>query len=143
MSRQTSVRYVANTIKRIYITTSIAVHFNASINPDIRDHLSGTNGKAAVDFVSFSDEPNAGYFVNGKGEGVWNAVLDDWFVQKLGEMQREIPNFDRGLTGILFGKGRNHICLFKGGFVANLEDEAGYPEHALYKVCLPILPSWL
>ncbi|KAJ7096561.1 hypothetical protein B0H15DRAFT_962595 [Mycena belliarum] len=113
-------------------------HFNADINQDIKDHLSGLNGKFASDFVSFPDSDNPGhYFVKGKDDGAWNAVLPNYFIEELSKMQREVENFDLGLTGILFGMGKTHICLFKGGFTADLDDEyITSTDHPLYKVLL-------
>ncbi|KAJ7628158.1 hypothetical protein DFH06DRAFT_1338608 [Mycena polygramma] len=99
----------------------------------------GTNGKAAVDFVSFPDiDMLDNFYANGKSLGVWNAELPDYFVQELVKKQREVPNCDTKLTGMLFGRGRNHICLLDTGYMANLDDEIrNDPEHLLYKAGLP------
>ncbi|KAJ6623287.1 hypothetical protein B0H10DRAFT_809064 [Mycena sp. CBHHK59/15] len=111
-------------------------HFNGNINQYIRDHLAGTNGKAAASFVSFPDSSEPGhYFVSGKAHGAWNCVLPDYFIQELGRMQREVPDFDAAITGMLFGKGKTNICLFRGGFLADFDnDEITSAEHPLYKV---------
>ncbi|KAJ6609583.1 hypothetical protein B0H10DRAFT_2438462 [Mycena sp. CBHHK59/15] len=108
-------------------------HFNLGIKQDIRNHLSGANGKFAVDFVSFPDSDDPGhYFVNGKAPGAWTAELPNYFIEKLTEMQRENPNFDTALEGMLFGKGKTHIYQFSGGFMADLDDEITV-EHPVYK----------
>ncbi|KAJ7702831.1 hypothetical protein B0H17DRAFT_922965, partial [Mycena rosella] len=114
------------------------VHFNADIKQDIRDHLSGANGKFAVEFVSFPDSDDPGhFFVRGKRDGDWTACLPDYFIQRLGKMQRETPNFDVGLTGILFGQGKTNICLFKGGFDADFDKEhVDSDAHPLFKALI-------
>ncbi|KAJ7144617.1 hypothetical protein C8R44DRAFT_865519 [Mycena epipterygia] len=113
-------------------------HFNADIAQDIRDHLSGVNGKFAAEFISFPDgEEQNYYFVKGKNRGVWNAVLPDYFIQKLSNLQRTIPNFDLGLKGILFGKGKTNICMFETGFAADFdEEEVPSNDHPLCKAFL-------
>ncbi|KAJ6538168.1 hypothetical protein DFH09DRAFT_1177729 [Mycena vulgaris] len=119
-------------------------HFNGNINQDIRDHLSGANGKAAADFVSFPDCDNpAHYFVKGKNTGAWNAFLDDYFVQKLGKTRTDVANFDAGLTGILFGKGKTYILMFQAGFLADVDDdEVPSEEHPLYKMLVQYSDGW-
>ncbi|KAJ7453383.1 hypothetical protein FB451DRAFT_1281076 [Mycena latifolia] len=118
-------------------------HFNASINQDIRDHLSGTNGKAAAEFVSFPDDPDsAHWFVKGKTQGMWSAILEDYFIQRLNQLQREVPNFDRGITGILFGKGKTHICLFRAGFLAYFDEDEDWTDHPLCKVLMQYQQGW-
>lgn len=96
------------------------------------------NGKIAADFISFPDsEDPAFYFVKGKNEGAWTAFLPDYYIQKLTASKAEITNFDAGLTGMLFGKGKSFILMFKAGFVADLDDdEVSTEDHPLYKVCL-------
>ncbi|KAJ7279472.1 hypothetical protein C8J57DRAFT_1303397 [Mycena rebaudengoi] len=111
-------------------------HFNADIDQTIRDHLSGANGKAAAEFVSFPDSEERSYFfVNGKNRGAWSAVLSDYHIQRLTGLQREVPNFDLGITGVLFGKGNTNIVCFQAGFMADLDDdEIDSEDHPLYKV---------
>ncbi|KAJ7809205.1 hypothetical protein B0H14DRAFT_2608270 [Mycena olivaceomarginata] len=106
-----------------YNVATVKFHFNGNINQTIRDHISGVNGKIAADFISFPDsEDPAFYFVKGKNEGAWTA-------------KAEITDFDAGLTGMLFGKGKSFILMFKAGFVADLDDdEVSTEDHPLYKV---------
>lgn len=76
--------------------------------------------------------------MKGKGEGEWSGWLDDYFVAKLNKAKTEIPNFNTNLTGILFGKGKTFITMFKDGFTAELDDEeipSDAEEHPLRKVC--------
>ncbi|KAJ7254585.1 hypothetical protein C8J57DRAFT_1347268 [Mycena rebaudengoi] len=110
-------------------------HFNADIDPTIRDHLSGTNGKAAAAYVTFPNSPDRShFFVAGKTQGAWNAVLPDYHVQKLLELQGQLPEFDRAVTGVLYGKGKTNITLFRGGFAADFDDEINSEDHPLYKI---------
>ncbi|KAJ6576870.1 hypothetical protein DFH09DRAFT_1450411 [Mycena vulgaris] len=97
-------------------------HFNGNIHSDIHDHLSGKNGKASTEFISFPNTENPDhYFVKGKN----------------------IPNFDTGLTGIIFGKGKTHIYLFRGGFMADLDDDdVASEDHPLYKVFMLYDEGW-
>ncbi|KAJ7320750.1 hypothetical protein DFH08DRAFT_1034510 [Mycena albidolilacea] len=96
-------------------------HFNGNINQDIRDHLSGANGKAAAEF--------------GKSTGVWNTFLDDYFVQKLRKTGAEVKDFDTGLMGMLFGKGKTYILMFQAGFLGEVDNnEITLEDHPLYKV---------
>ncbi|KAJ7155689.1 hypothetical protein C8R46DRAFT_1196460 [Mycena filopes] len=129
-----------------WVTYNVATanfHFNANIEQHIRDHMSGVNGKSAADFVTFPDtEDPKQYFVKGKNEGVWNAVLDTYFLERLTTLQAEVPNFDVGLTGMLFGKGKTFICLFKGGFYADVDDEVASEDHPLYKVLKQYAEGW-
>ncbi|KAJ7173178.1 hypothetical protein C8R46DRAFT_1189554 [Mycena filopes] len=153
-----------------WVTYNVATanfHFNANIEQDIRDHMSGVNGKSSADFVTFPDtEDPKQYFVKGKNEGVWNAVLDTYFLERLTALQAgknegvwnavldtyflerltalqaEVPNFDVGLTGMLFGKGKTFICLFKGGFYADVDDEVASDDHPLYKVLKQYDEGW-
>jgi hypothetical protein len=112
-----------------------SVHFNGDISPDIRDHLSGVNGKAAAKFVSFPDGAEPGqFFISGRTQGAWNCVLPDHFIQSLTRLQREVPNFDALITGVLFGKGKTNIVLFSTGFLTDFDDEISSTEHPLYKV---------
>ncbi|KAJ7173179.1 hypothetical protein C8R46DRAFT_1189555 [Mycena filopes] len=128
-----------------WVTHNVATtlfYFNGNIDQDIRDHISAANGKSAADFITFPDSENLTYFfVKGKKEGSWNAVLDTYFVEKLNAMQREVPNFDTGLTGMLFGKGKTFICLFKAGFLADFDDEVK-EDHPLYKVLSQYAEGW-
>ncbi|KAJ6536365.1 hypothetical protein B0H19DRAFT_1183300 [Mycena capillaripes] len=126
-----------------YNVASDQFHFNANISPAIRDHLSGTNGKATAEFISFPDsaEP-AQFFVNGKAQGAWNCVLPDHFIQTLVGLQREVPGFDAAITGVLFGKGRTSIILFRGGFMTDFDDEISSTEHPLYKILAEFSDGW-
>jgi hypothetical protein len=73
--------------------------------------------------------------VKGKSAGVWNAFLDDYFVQKLRKTGAEVKDFDAGLTGMLFGKGKTYILMFQAGFLADVDDdEVNSEDHPLYKV---------
>ncbi|KAJ7238810.1 hypothetical protein B0H12DRAFT_1136728 [Mycena haematopus] len=129
-----------------WITYNVATakfHFNANINQNIRDHLSGLNGKAPADFVSFPDCDNPGhYFVKGKNQGAWNAFLDNYFVQKLNIAKAEVRNFDVGLMGMLFGKGKTYIMMFQAGFLADLDENEVSEEHPLYKVLAQYGDGW-
>ncbi|KAJ7044334.1 hypothetical protein C8F04DRAFT_1070184 [Mycena alexandri] len=127
-----------------YNTATAKFHFNGDINQDIRDHLSGTNGKARAEFVSFpDDEDSAHYFLKGKNDGAWSAVLQTYYIEKLTKMKAELLNFDAGFTGMIFGKGKTHICTFKAGFLANFdEDEIDSREHPLYKVLAQYEEGW-
>ncbi|KAJ6528241.1 hypothetical protein DFH09DRAFT_1327821 [Mycena vulgaris] len=53
-----------------------------------------------------------------------------------------MPNFDANITGMLFGKGRTHFGLFKGGFLANFDDKVDFPEHPLVKVLFEFKDGW-
>ncbi|KAJ7812328.1 hypothetical protein B0H14DRAFT_3150394 [Mycena olivaceomarginata] len=119
-------------------------HFNGNINQDIRDHLSGANGKAAPEFVSFPDCDNpAHYFVKGKSVGVWNAFLDDYFVQKLRKTGADVKDFDAGLTGVLLGKGKTYILMFQASFLGDVDDdEVTSEDHPLYKVLVEYSDGW-
>ncbi|KAJ7104333.1 hypothetical protein B0H15DRAFT_20994 [Mycena belliarum] len=110
-------------------------HHNSGLHQDIRDHLSGANGNFAAQFVSFPDTREHTYFVKGKDTGAWNAVLPNDFIQRLTEKQAAMPNFDAGVTGMLFGQGTTNIILFTTGFDA-VFDESYIKEadHPLYKV---------
>ncbi|KAE9398790.1 hypothetical protein BT96DRAFT_716264 [Gymnopus androsaceus JB14] len=136
-SRWISVSKTADTWIDYNIATD-KFHFNADINQNIQDHFTGANGKVAANFISFPDsEDSSCYFVKGKRKGGWNAVLPDYFIQQLSKMQREVLNFDAGITGMLFGKGKTSICLFETGFQANFdEEEITSEDHPLYKVLL-------
>ncbi|KAJ7146912.1 hypothetical protein C8R44DRAFT_724619 [Mycena epipterygia] len=115
--------------------TQYIVHFNRSILPDVRDHLTDTNSKAAADFVTFPDSDNpTHYFIKGKKQGAWSAMLQNYFIQELNKMKADVRNFDAGITGMLFGKGKTHIYLFRVGFLADFDDEIDSLEHPLYKV---------
>ncbi|KAJ7279482.1 hypothetical protein C8J57DRAFT_1570223 [Mycena rebaudengoi] len=110
-------------------------HFNADIDQTIRDHLSGANGKAAAEFVSFPDSEERSYFfVNFQNRGAWYSDLSDYHEQRLTSLQREVPNFDVGITGMLFGKGNTNIICFQAGFMADLDDEIDSEDHPLHKV---------
>ncbi|KAJ7858360.1 hypothetical protein B0H14DRAFT_3447280 [Mycena olivaceomarginata] len=121
-------------------------HYNSAINQTVRDHISATNGKCAAEYISFPDnEDPAHYFVKGKGEGEWSGWLDDYFVAKLNKAKTEIPNFNTNLTGILFGKGKTFITMFKDGFTADLDDEeipSDAEEHPLRKVLQQYSEGW-
>jgi hypothetical protein len=67
---------------------------------------------------------------------VWNAFLMDYFVQILRTAGTVAENFDAGLTGMLFGKGKTYILMLKGGFSADVDDDelTSEEEHPLYKV---------
>ncbi|KAJ7342510.1 hypothetical protein DFH08DRAFT_874429 [Mycena albidolilacea] len=127
-----------------YDVATAKFHFNGNINQTIRDHISGVNGKVAADFISFPDsEDPAFYFVKGKKEGAWTAFLPDYYIQKLTASKAEITNFDAGLTGMLFGKGKSFILMFKAGFVADLDDdEVSTEDHPLYKVLVQYGEGW-
>ncbi|KAJ6552688.1 hypothetical protein DFH09DRAFT_589590 [Mycena vulgaris] len=121
-----------------YNMTTEQFHFNGNIAQDIRNYLFGANGKFKAELVSFPDSPNPGhYFVKGEIKGSWSAVLPDYFIQRLSTMQHTMPNFNMNITGMLFGKGKTNICLFAGGFGADLDDsEVASPDHPLYKIFL-------
>ncbi|KAJ6568850.1 hypothetical protein B0H19DRAFT_1256555 [Mycena capillaripes] len=129
-----------------YNTATGKFHFNGNINQDIRDHLSGANGKAAAEFVSFPDcDDPAHHFVKCKNTGVWNAFLNDYFVQILKKAGTVADNFDAGLTGMLFGKGKTYILMLKGGFSADVDDDevtSDPEEHPLYKVLMEYSDGW-
>lgn len=68
---------------------------------------------------------------------MWNAFLNDYFAQQLRAAGTVAENFDAGLTGMLFGKGKTYIFMLKGGFSAELDDDdevTSMEEHPLYKV---------
>ncbi|KAE9389862.1 hypothetical protein BT96DRAFT_926282 [Gymnopus androsaceus JB14] len=103
-------------------------YFNTNLNQNIQDQLAGN-------VISFPDsEDNSHYFSTGKSKGQWNAVLPDHFSQQLLELQREVPNFDIGIAGMLFGKGKTGIFLFEAGFYPSYDQEDITSEdHPLYK----------
>ncbi|KAF7345314.1 hypothetical protein MSAN_01908200 [Mycena sanguinolenta] len=130
-----------------WVTHNVATgkfHFNANINETIRDHFTGANGKAAANFVSFPNCNDPGhFFVKGKNTGAWNAFLDNYFISKINIAKAELSDFDAGLTGMLFGKGKSHIMMFQTGFIANLDDdEVTTEEHPLYKVLAQYGSGW-
>ncbi|KAF8205272.1 hypothetical protein K438DRAFT_1932148, partial [Mycena galopus ATCC 62051] len=131
-----------------WVTHNVATgnfHFSGStINQGLRDHLSGTNGKAAAEFVSFPDSTNsAEYFVKGKNSGSWNAYLDDDVAQKVKTTKAELPHFDEGLTGMLFGKGKTYILMFRGGFRVNFdENDISELDHPLVQVLVQHKDGW-
>ncbi|KAJ7895397.1 hypothetical protein B0H13DRAFT_2035074 [Mycena leptocephala] len=126
-----------------YNVASDQFYFNGDISPDIRDHLSGVNGKAAAKFVSFPDGAEPGqFFVSGKTQGAWNCVLPDHFIQSLTRLQREVPNFDALITGVLFGKGKTNIVLFSTGFLTDFDDDISSTEHPLYKILAEFSDGW-
>ncbi|KAJ7627115.1 hypothetical protein FB45DRAFT_1059931 [Roridomyces roridus] len=98
---------------------SYTVYFNSDMHEDVRKHLTGGGAK----FLSFpdSDDP-AHYFLKGRNSGAWNAVLPNYYVDRLNSMQNEIKDFDVGITGMLFGQGRTNIVMFQAGFIADLDD---------------------
>ncbi|KAF7345318.1 hypothetical protein MSAN_01908600 [Mycena sanguinolenta] len=121
------------------------VHFNGSINQDVRDYLSGTNGKFGAEFVSFPDCDNSPfqYFLKGKNEGSWHAVLNNHLSQKIAATKAEVTNFDAAITGMLFGKGETHIMMFRAGFIATFDQEISDQEHPLKKVLAQYSePGW-
>ncbi|KAJ7218668.1 hypothetical protein GGX14DRAFT_437563 [Mycena pura] len=127
-----------------WVCHNVVLHFNGNINQDIRDHLSGANGKAAAEFVAFPDCSDAtNFFVKGKNIGSWNAVLPDPIIQELLASKSEVgANFDAALTGMLFGKGKTHILLFKAGFIGYVDDDDDSVEHPLYKVLSEYKEGW-
>ncbi|KAK7044362.1 hypothetical protein R3P38DRAFT_161769 [Favolaschia claudopus] len=130
-----------------WVTYDVATdkfHFNGSIHQDIRDHLSGTNGKSLTDFVAFPDSDDPGcYFSNGKSQGAWNAFLDQKIIDKLNEVKAGIDDFDQGIKGMIFGKGKTFILMFHAGFVAELDDEEFTDEeHPLIKVLRDHSEGW-
>ncbi|KAJ7362307.1 hypothetical protein DFH08DRAFT_840677 [Mycena albidolilacea] len=127
-----------------YNVASDQFHFNADIAPDIRNHLSGTNGKCAAGFITFPDSTEIDhFFVGGKARGAWSCKLADHFTQGLTRLQRETPNFDTEITGVLFGKGKTHILLARTGFVPDFdEDEITSTEHPLYKILAEFIDGW-
>ncbi|KAJ7613210.1 hypothetical protein FB45DRAFT_1036729 [Roridomyces roridus] len=122
-----------------YNVGSDKFHFNGDINEDIRKHL--TSGAR---FISFPDSPDPGhYFLKGKNSGAWNAVLPSYYVDRLTTMQKELKNFDVGITGMLFGQGTTNIVMFQAGFVADLDDKYVGEDHPLLKVLKEFSePGW-
>ncbi|KAJ6489937.1 hypothetical protein C8R45DRAFT_901542 [Mycena sanguinolenta] len=112
-------------------------HFHG-INPELRDHICGLNGKFAAEFVSFPDRDDINspfqYFVQGKSEGNWRAILNNPLSQSIGAAKAEKPTFDDELTGILFGKGKTYILIFRSDFSVNFDEETSHEEHPLFKV---------
>ncbi|KAJ7771304.1 hypothetical protein DFH07DRAFT_803963 [Mycena maculata] len=118
-------------------------HFNADIGQDIRDHLSGVNGKAAAEFITFSDDPDpARFFLKGKQHAWWTAKLNDTLIQGIVAQQKSITGFDGAVTGVLFGKGNTFITMLSGGFVGSLDGEARAADHALNKVLSEFSKGW-
>ncbi|KAF7345317.1 hypothetical protein MSAN_01908500 [Mycena sanguinolenta] len=119
----------------VYNMATDNFHFHG-INPELRDYICGTNGKFAAGFVSFPDRDDNSpfqYFVKGKKDH-WHAVLNNPLSQRIGTVKAEEANFDKELTGILFGKGKTYILMFCAGFLVNFDEETSYEEHPLYKV---------
>jgi hypothetical protein len=86
--------------------------------------------------VSFPDSTNPGaYFAKGKNDGAWNGVFDNFFVTQIKDYKADMPNFDAGLKGIIFGKGKTFLCLLDSGFRGYLdENEIVGDDHPLRKV---------
>ncbi|KAJ7018535.1 hypothetical protein C8F04DRAFT_1151407 [Mycena alexandri] len=111
-------------------TATAKFHFSGDINQDIRDHLSGTNGKARAEFVSFPDnEDSAHYFLKGKNDGAWSAVLQTYYIEKLTKMKAEILNFDAGDYWDDLWQGKKPIFSHSR-------------EHPLYKVLAQYEEGW-
>ncbi|KAJ7814218.1 hypothetical protein B0H14DRAFT_2522302 [Mycena olivaceomarginata] len=117
-------------------------HFTRNTNEIIQHHLSATNGKFPAEFVSFpdSDDP-IHYFVKGKDSHLWTATLPDGLFQTLTKTMSEVPTFDAAITGMLFGKGKTHIYMFRGGFWPEYDDDVD-AEHPLRKVLAKYSKGW-
>ncbi|KAJ7812290.1 hypothetical protein B0H14DRAFT_3752674 [Mycena olivaceomarginata] len=98
-------------------------HFNGNINQDIRDHLSGANGKAAAESFPFRI-----------------ATMPRPTSEKNGA---EVKDFDAGLTGMLFGKGKTSHSHVPGRLPADVDDdEVTSEDHPLYKVLVEYSDGW-
>ncbi|KAJ7061803.1 hypothetical protein C8F01DRAFT_1252582 [Mycena amicta] len=113
-------------------------HFNGNIDPNIRDHLTGTNGKTPTQFITFPDTPSSQnyFFSKGKNLGSYNCALPTHFIQHITMVKDEVgENFGRALTGVLFGKGKTSVMCFEEGFLAHFdENEVKEEDHPLYKI---------
>ncbi|KAE9389176.1 hypothetical protein BT96DRAFT_947076 [Gymnopus androsaceus JB14] len=115
------------------------LHFVENMSPSFTNHAKTALSISFSQWISVSktantwidyniatdkcSKDNSDYFVKGKHKGGWTAVLPDYFIQQLSKIQREVLNFDAGITGMLFGKGKTNICLFETGFQANFDEE--------------------
>ncbi|KAJ7044319.1 hypothetical protein C8F04DRAFT_1070162 [Mycena alexandri] len=88
--------------------------------------------RAPNSFPFPDNEDSAHYFLKGKNDGAWSAVLQTYYIEKLTKMKAEILNFDAGITGMIFGKGKNPY----------FHDEIDSREHPLYKVLAQYEEGW-
>lgn len=109
-------------------------HFDKELDPVIRAHLEGSDGKPPSNYVTFPSEAGS-YFIKHVARGGWFANLEPPYINRVTEMREKYDAFDLGLTGIVFGKDTTHIYVHETGFVAFLCDEAQDPGHILHKVC--------
>ncbi|KAJ7808334.1 hypothetical protein B0H14DRAFT_3482473 [Mycena olivaceomarginata] len=71
--------------------------------------------------LSFPDSANPGhFFANGTANG---ATLPQHYVNYL-LLFKQLPDFDKNITGMLFGQGNVSIYLRKTGFIADLNGDA-------------------
>lgn len=107
-------------------------HFDKELDPVIRTHLEGSDGKPPSNYVTFPSEAGS-YFIKHVARGGWFANLEPPYINRVTEMREKYDAFDLGLTGIVFGKDTTHIYVHETGFVAFLCDEAQDPGHILHK----------
>jgi hypothetical protein len=81
--------------------------------------------------LSFPDSANPGhFFTNGTANGAWYATLPQHYVNYL-LLFKQLPDFDKNITGMLFSQGNVSIYLLKTGFIADLNGDAEI-EQGLY-----------
>lgn len=110
-------------------------HFDIQLNPIIRAHLEGKDGKARAEYITFPAETGS-YFIKHVERGGWDADLEERYVNCITGLRHKVHDFDLELTGIIFGKDSTHIYQLENGFHAFVEGEADDTNHILYKTIL-------
>lgn len=121
----------------LFVDLSFSDHFDIQLNPIIRAHLEGKDGKARAEYITFPAETGS-YFIKHVERGGWDADLEERYVNCITGLRHKVHDFDLELTGIIFGKDSTHIYQLENGFHAFLEGEADDTNHILYKVCRPV-----
>ncbi|KAJ7062580.1 hypothetical protein C8F01DRAFT_1082226 [Mycena amicta] len=151
MTTWISVNQTLDTWVAFNVATNQFNH-TSSLPQRIIDHLSGSNGAVAADFLTFPPDPDpTRFFLKGKQHAWWTATLDDGLVQLLLAQKAAFkpsptatnphayprpfntPTFDASVTGVLFGVGKTFITMLSSGFLAHLDGPAADPAHILHR----------
>ncbi|KII95821.1 hypothetical protein PLICRDRAFT_34775 [Plicaturopsis crispa FD-325 SS-3] len=108
-------------------------HFDTRLNRNIYEHLAGTNGKVKAKFVSFPVEKDPQWFIKLDNRGGWTAHMEQRYIDAANGLRKTVPNFDLGLTGILFGHEGSHIYQFERGFAYHLLGDSAEEDSLLRK----------